>query len=1639
MADPQYISQITLPDNETYNVKDSAAARVSHTHGNLTNDGKITSTATIASGDKLVIVDSDSTAGSKITGSSITFGTSTAQWLNNSGKWSTPSAAQVGAATTNHTHTLSLATDTGTSSTTLAHGGKYKLTAGGNSVIFTLPSDNNTTYTISSGANNGQITVTPSSGDAYNVSVTGLGSAAYTSAGAYASSGHTHTTTIADAASGDTNQKTLAFGGKYKLTAGGTNYIFTMPSNPNTNTTYTISSGDSSGEIKVTPSTENAYNVKVKDINAAAYRGVDSSIGASSTSSKLPTSAAVASFVEGKGYVTSSGVTQITAGSGLSGGTITTTGTIGIATSGITNDMIANNTIANGKLANSAISIAGTSVSLGGTLAADTLRTNLGLSNALHFRGIATVEITDGSTTNPTISGYDFSKKEAGDVIIDKDSAYEFIWSGSKWERLGPDGSYKPLQTAVTDTNASTSATTTFVQAVTQDANGVITVTKAPLNTSGTWSGNAATATSATTATNLANKPTIQVSDTTKITITAGGKTSDAFTVPYATTAGAVAWTNVTGKPNNFTPSSHTHGNITNDGKIGTAANYAVYTTTSGTVTAGSLAVSAPTASGTATAFITSVSQDSKGQISASKANIPEAAIGTTGLVNTTAQTFGGTKTFNGGAHFYGSIDASLSFLQSGGAYHGGHNTIILHGDSAGVSGIGFTSQKATDSATITNINSPSDRAFIQYHAYGVTTQTAEGTAPTLATSGEAGRLVIGVGNDPGDKILLQAPSHTDVMHTIGNTNYVIPDTGNQTGSVGGATTPVYVETGIIKAGTALKALAYKDSLTYSDVGAAAASHTHSTQDLVRPSGLRGFGDVTLQTLVSKVRANRLAFLPGDQIIIEKTTDGGTTWTDAGYTDTQKAAIFADAVGGNITLPLLNGVRNILCGIRITITAMKYNVPAGTAETQKYNYWNVDYLKESGYQERYCQLKDFYFYITSSADTMSIKIERSSGAANHTWSVAFDDPNFYMQGWSGVNYVKISQNSFGGGSTQTGNYWNYRFTFMTRGQNGTSTMGGSASQTQAIYQINGYGDNVWANSNQLMKHDHLYSFDQSQNAIFPADIRPQKNNTASLGTSSLKWANVYATTFTGDLTGNATNVTGTVAIANGGTGKTTALDATNALLSGLPTWTADPTDNTVLIRRDTGGSESYGKVTFSTVWNYIKGKTDSTYSASGHTHGNIANNGTITSTGVALANGDQLLFSDSSNSGKIERSSITIGTATTTWLRNDGTWATPPDTNKYHKTGSWSGLTYTATAVNGADALTFTIPTGTTSATVALGNHNHDTAYVAKSAGVTGVTWNSTSKEIRRTINGSIGTVVGFAAGSNITLTAEEDKLTIAGTANNAVTNTLGTTTKFYITGTTTSTTNTGTQYFDTGVYVSATAGELVATKFTGALNGTANVANKLGTADKGSTTKPIYLAAGVATECSTYAGGTAVTLNGADKAASTASFYAPTSAGSNTQALVGGTPTWTSISPSITIGAGTSSAAPTVNVGVLGQSGTAQSITIASTAVYGVTKLQDGVSSDSTVLAATAKAAKTASTSATHTLATTTKFFVTGCTSSTTNTAGDDFDTGVYVTTTAGEISALRHSWHDPSSSPVEKAYSYWNPNNQSIDFVFN
>lgn len=59
----------------------------------------------------------------------------------------------IGAAPVGHTHTAKIETSTDTSQIALAYGGKYKLTAGGTTYVFTMPSSNNTWRPIGTGAN----------------------------------------------------------------------------------------------------------------------------------------------------------------------------------------------------------------------------------------------------------------------------------------------------------------------------------------------------------------------------------------------------------------------------------------------------------------------------------------------------------------------------------------------------------------------------------------------------------------------------------------------------------------------------------------------------------------------------------------------------------------------------------------------------------------------------------------------------------------------------------------------------------------------------------------------------------------------------------------------------------------------------------------------------------------------------------------------------------------------------------------------------------------------------------------------------------------------------------------------------------------------------------------------------------------------------------------------------------------------------------------------------------------------------------------------------------------------------------------------------------------------------------------------
>lgn len=454
--------------------------------------------------------------------------------------------------------------------------------------------------------------------------------------------------------------------------------------------------------------------------------------------------------------------------------------------------------------------------------------------------------------------------------------------------------------------------------------------------------------------------------------------------------------------------------------------------------------------------------------------------------------------------------------------------------------------------------------------------------------------------------------------------------------------------------------------------GKANASHTHSTQQLYWPNELAGMNDIVLRPMVDTTRANRFAFLPADQIIIEKTTDGGTTWVDAGVSDATKAGLFAETRTG-VNLPLLNGTtRSNLCGLRITVTAMKYNVPSGTAETNKYNYWTTSYVTA---QERYAQIDCMYFWLGSNGDKINVKVECANASTPTTWINKYSSTTFGLTGWSGNSFVKFGAAAFGGGTTQTSQPWNWRITLMTMYANGSSAYSNTA---QSIMEIRAYGAAWWGGPNNYMKNDHLYSWDYQLNATFPAQLTATKFNGALNGNASTATSATSATTST-KLACQDTRGTENPPNSLGDNAVTSFFQNTNRpsaiadWISGLhvrgwsgayntwelvgPASNSDQRDVPLFVR---AGNSSTGWGAWRQLYDSTNkpSLSDIGAAASSHAHGNITSSGDITATAPTVASGDCIVINDDSES-KITNGPAFDANDTTKYLRHDGTWGTP--------------------------------------------------------------------------------------------------------------------------------------------------------------------------------------------------------------------------------------------------------------------------------------------------------------------------------------------------------------------------------------------
>ena len=208
-------------------------------------------------------------------------------------------------------------------------------------------------------------------------------------------------------------------------------------------------------------------------------------------------------------------------------------------------------------------------------------------------------------------------------------------------------------------------------------------------------------------------------------------------------------------------------------------------------------------------------------------------------------------------------------------------------------------------------------------------------------------------------------------------------------------------------------------------------------------------------------------------------------------------------------------------------------------------------------------------------DVLEYSAQSSFPATGETGKIYIAQDTNKTYRWSGTAYVEISSSLALGTTSSTayrGDYGNTAYAHATDSSRSTT------AQASGLYKIATTAEGHVASTTAVAKSDIT-------------DLGIPAQDTTDLE-----------------------SMTGTLPIANGGTGKTTASAAANALIGGLSAWTATPTDDTYFIRQDTGGALSFGRAKFSTLWTYIKNKISSVLGLTATTYGGSAakvNNHTV--------------------------------------------------------------------------------------------------------------------------------------------------------------------------------------------------------------------------------------------------------------------------------------------------------------------------------------------------------------------------------------------------------------------------------------------
>ena len=204
------------------------------------------------------------------------------------------------------------------------------------------------------------------------------------------------------------------------------------------------------------------------------------------------------------------------------------------------------------------------------------------------------------------------------------------------------------------------------------------------------------------------------------------------------------------------------------------------------------------------------------------------------------------------------------------------------------------------------------------------------------------------------------------------------------------------------------------------------------------------------------INANRSAFFPGENVSIEHSTDGGSSWTE--YTTSQFAA---------------NSRKNLFSMTRAV------RLPFGTVKPVTTNHRCRVTMQSPG-STWYCSLDRVFMFINTGGHTIKCDIEVSTYGAQTTYTKIISD--YSLNGWAGPNMISFGNRSVWG-TNSTGHVYNIRITFKITAVNTTYQ-----NTQSSVNDIRFFGPNYWGGDGVPRYAGHLYNWDVNQNVTFPSIV-----------------------------------------------------------------------------------------------------------------------------------------------------------------------------------------------------------------------------------------------------------------------------------------------------------------------------------------------------------------------------------------------------------------------------------------------------------------------------------------------------------------------------------------------------------------------